>query len=427
MTTLEYSSFTSDDENVLFQSESSRSAKKNGSPLFLQCLLLIFLIVITVIFTVATFNVTAHSKDDSNTQEYYLNRIRNRTQNAWAERVLVSAEHYPNFIFSAMSTLYLMDLQEEFNEGRKWIEQEFTFAEHDAYVKVHDVITNYLGGLLSLYGLTSDDLFLKKATEVGDVIIKQAFNTKTGNLLFYRKLFVHNFHNFLGFLYNKINPKQKTFQNFPDLMPISRSGFYQPELILLAHLTNNSILFEHLQTIATQATKYPHKSHFYFWTEKDTRQPMYIKASDERPAEDIFYNLLRSYLLSDRHDTTAISLLNSTLSSTLEHSFKYKVPNALTYALSNYLRRENFNETLMYAQDCALGALLTVSATELNQFNGSIRDPIRRHYFNKYFKAGVNITKTCYGVLKKFKKVPFEFTVHHGIMNSFNGTNSDYL
>lgn len=423
MTTLEYSSFTSnDDENVLFRSESSLPVKKKRKTLFFgtllpQCLTLSFLVAIIITFTVISTSYIAalsEQNNDSSTQENNLNRIRNITQYAWASYRKFAwpvSGTSGNFIFSAMSTLYLMDLQMEFSEGRRWIEHEFNFAEFDGFVKVHDVITNHLGGLLSLYGLTSDTLFLKKSIEVGDVLLKQAFNPKTG--IVKNCYTFSNFFQYLGFLYDKINPKQKTFQDFSNSMPISQSGYYQPELILLGQLTNNSILFDHLQKIATQRN--------HFWTKNDTKQ------ANEKPVKDIFHNLLCSYILSDRRDIVAISLLNSTISFTVEYSFKHKLPNALTYSLNNLLHREHFNETLLFAQDCALGALLTISATEINHFNNTIRDPIKRHYFNKYFKAGVNITKTCHRALRMTKKLPFEFTVHEGVVSSFNGTNSAFL
>ena len=217
-----------------------------------------------------------------------------------------------------------------------------------------------------------------------------------------------------GFLHEQINPKrQMARDNSDNLIPISQSGFYQPELILLAQLTNNSLLSDRLQLIANQATKYSQNFSFQM-------------ANDERPAESIFHNLLRSYLLSGRRDTAAISLLNSTLSETLEHYLKYKILNALTYSTSNLLHRGILNETLLTATDCALGALLTVGATELNGFNGNIRDVIKRHHFNKYFKAGVNITKTCYQALQmtKTKGMPQEFSVLGGMVHLTNETSS---
>lgn len=217
MATLPYSSYiSSEDENVLFQSENSRTLKKSRSPFsfgtFLQrCLLLSFLVAIILICTVlSTTYLTSIFRDhkNSNNQTINLNDIRNSTHYAWAayrryawpEGALAPASRTSTLlpympvknsgysIFSSSSTLYLIGLKDEFAEGRQWIEHKFDFAQFDGFCKVHDVITNYIGGLLSLYGLTKDAIFLEKAAQVGDVLMKYAFNSQTGNPLTYKTL-----------------------------------------------------------------------------------------------------------------------------------------------------------------------------------------------------------------------------------------------
>ncbi len=81
-------------------------------------------------------------------------------------------------IVSSLSTLHLMGLMEQFNQGREWV-REMNFSNIDTPIVVYKVITEQIGGLLSTYALTGDQLFLRKAIEVGEAI-KGAFNTKTG-------------------------------------------------------------------------------------------------------------------------------------------------------------------------------------------------------------------------------------------------------
>lgn len=87
-------------------------------------------------------------------------------------------------IVMAMSTLHLMKLDDEFKEGRTWIEAELVSSieavSKDVFVK--DITGQYIGSLLSVYSLSGDELYLRKAVDIAS-LIKAAFNSSTGNLI----------------------------------------------------------------------------------------------------------------------------------------------------------------------------------------------------------------------------------------------------
>src|SRR5699024_1692022 len=71
-------------------------------------------------------------------------------------------------IISGMSTLWIMaqgeplgPLQEEFYRGRHWIETKLNRTKIGS--KSSQVVTDYVGSLLSLYALTGDQMYLKNA------------------------------------------------------------------------------------------------------------------------------------------------------------------------------------------------------------------------------------------------------------------------
>lgn len=72
-------------------------------------------------------------------------------------------------IVDSLDTLYIMGLTAEYNSARHFVETEFKF---EGRVNVFENTIRVLGGLLSAYSLTKDQLYLDKATEVGEVLLR---------------------------------------------------------------------------------------------------------------------------------------------------------------------------------------------------------------------------------------------------------------
>ena len=68
--------------------------------------------------------------------------------------------------------------QDEFDRCRKWIDTNLRF-DHNKKVSFFETTIRVLGGLLSAYDLSKDELFLEKATDIGTRLGK-AFNTGSG-------------------------------------------------------------------------------------------------------------------------------------------------------------------------------------------------------------------------------------------------------
>ncbi len=65
-------------------------------------------------------------------------------------------------IVDAMVTLWLMGLTEQWQAGRNWIENMLHFADLDYDIRLREALIDYLGGLLSAYTISGDQLFLNK-------------------------------------------------------------------------------------------------------------------------------------------------------------------------------------------------------------------------------------------------------------------------
>jgi len=65
-------------------------------------------------------------------------------------------------LVDALDTMWVMGLSEEFGEAREWVAEEMVIAQ-DKDVNLFETTIRVLGGLLSTYHLTQDELFLERA------------------------------------------------------------------------------------------------------------------------------------------------------------------------------------------------------------------------------------------------------------------------
>ena len=65
-------------------------------------------------------------------------------------------------LIDSLDTLWLMNLKDEYKEARDWVEKEL-HVERAGDVNLFECTIRVLGGLLSIYHLTDDDMYLKKA------------------------------------------------------------------------------------------------------------------------------------------------------------------------------------------------------------------------------------------------------------------------
>ena len=74
-------------------------------------------------------------------------------------------------IIDSLDTLWIMGMKSEFNEARDWVRYQFNPAV-DINVSFFETTIRILGGLLSAYALSGDEIFLGKARDLGDRLIR---------------------------------------------------------------------------------------------------------------------------------------------------------------------------------------------------------------------------------------------------------------
>lgn len=73
-------------------------------------------------------------------------------------------------LVDSLDTMYIMDLQDDFDEARNWVDQYLRF-DKNLDINLFEVTIRVLGGLLSAYHLSGDKMFLTKATDLGDRLL----------------------------------------------------------------------------------------------------------------------------------------------------------------------------------------------------------------------------------------------------------------
>ncbi|KAG7372160.1 glycosyl hydrolase family 47 protein [Nitzschia inconspicua] len=81
-------------------------------------------------------------------------------------------------LVDSLDTLWLMDMKDEFYRARDWVKNHL---DHNIYkaVSVFETTIRSLGGLLSAYDWSGDEVFLDQALDLGSRLFK-SFNTPTG-------------------------------------------------------------------------------------------------------------------------------------------------------------------------------------------------------------------------------------------------------
>ncbi|CAG5102497.1 Oidioi.mRNA.OKI2018_I69.chr1.g330.t1.cds [Oikopleura dioica] len=79
-------------------------------------------------------------------------------------------------IIDGLDTLWIMGLEKEFEEGRRWVAESFNLRISNSMLSSFETVIRFLGGLLGAYHMSGDYLFAEKAKEVAE-LIDPAFNT----------------------------------------------------------------------------------------------------------------------------------------------------------------------------------------------------------------------------------------------------------
>jgi len=83
-------------------------------------------------------------------------------------------------LVDSLDTLWLMNMKAEFEQARDWVRDHLSHSHVDHTVSVFETTIRDLGGLLAAYDWSRDKVFLDKALELGERLLKSFDGSPTG-------------------------------------------------------------------------------------------------------------------------------------------------------------------------------------------------------------------------------------------------------
>uniref|UniRef100_A0A8C3RJA4 alpha-1,2-Mannosidase n=1 Tax=Chelydra serpentina TaxID=8475 RepID=A0A8C3RJA4_CHESE len=269
-------------------------------------------------------------------------------------------------IVDALDTLYIMEMKDEFKEAKEWVEKNLDFNVN-AEISVFEVNIRFVGGLLSAYYLSGEEIFRKKAVELGEKLLP-AFNTPT------------------GIPWALLNIKSGIGRNWPwasgGSSILAEFGTLHLEFIHLSHLSGNPVFAEKVMNIRKVLNRLDKPEGLY---------PNYLNPSSGQWGQhhvsvgglgDSFYEyLLKAWLMSDKTDEEGKKMYYDAVQSMETHLIR-KSSGGLTYIAE---WKGGLLEHKMGHLTCFAGGMFALGA------DGALNDKTGRH-----IELGAEIARTCH-------------------------------
>ncbi|KAM5263571.1 mannosyl-oligosaccharide 1,2-alpha-mannosidase IA [Ctenodactylus gundi] len=269
-------------------------------------------------------------------------------------------------IVDALDTLFIMGMKNEFQEAKSWIEKNLDFNVN-AEISVFEVNIRFVGGLLSAYYLSGEEIFRKKAVELG-VKLLPAFHTPS------------------GIPWALLNMKSGIGRNWPwasgGSSILAEFGTLHLEFMHLSHLSGNPIFAEKVMNIRTVLNKLDKPEGLY---------PNYLNPSSGQWGQhhvsvgglgDSFYEyLLKAWLMSDKTDLEAKKMYFDAIQAIETHLIR-KSSGGLTYIAE---WKGGLLEHKMGHLTCFAGGMFALGAD-------GAPEPLAQHYL----ELGAEIARTCH-------------------------------
>eukprot|EP00092_Neocalanus_flemingeri_P032575 GFUD01035431.1.p1 GENE.GFUD01035431.1~~GFUD01035431.1.p1 ORF type:complete len:656 (+),score=150.26 GFUD01035431.1:141-2108(+) len=270
-------------------------------------------------------------------------------------------------IVDSMDTLFIMGMTEDFEKGKEWISNNLDMNQMGGDVSVFETNIRYVGGLLTAYAFTGDEMFKQKATHICDKLLP-AFDTPT------------------GIPYALVNMRAGSAKNFGwasgGSSILSEFGTLHMEFAYLSDITGNPIYrkkVEKIREVISQVERpkklYPNYLHPK--TGKWGQQHTSVGALG-----DSFYEyLLKEWLRSGKRDSQAKKMFDEAATD-IEEMLIQTSASGLTYIAEwKYGRLEHKMDHLA----CFAGGMYGLAATEEKDANSE-----------RWMEIAKGITNTCH-------------------------------
>uniref|UniRef100_A0AAR2IVQ4 alpha-1,2-Mannosidase n=1 Tax=Pygocentrus nattereri TaxID=42514 RepID=A0AAR2IVQ4_PYGNA len=287
-------------------------------------------------------------------------------------------------IVDSLDTLYIMGLTEDYQEAKEWVHNNLDLNSNGE-ASLFEVNIRYVGGLLSAYYLTGEEVFKQKVLELGEKLLP-AFSTPTGI-----PRGVINLGSGTSWSWGWASAGSSILAEF---------GTLHLEFVHLSELSGNPIYTEKVANIRKLLDKIekPHGLYPNFLSPVSGNWVQHHVSLGG--LGDSFYEyLIKSYLMSDKTDEQAKRMYYSALEA-IEANMVQKSPGGLTYVAE---WRGGVLDHKMGHLACFSGGMVGIGAD-----HGTLEK--RQHYLD----LAAEITHTCHESYSPTKLGPEAFRFDGG-------------
>ncbi|XP_065553728.1 mannosyl-oligosaccharide 1,2-alpha-mannosidase IC isoform X3 [Lathamus discolor] len=269
-------------------------------------------------------------------------------------------------VVDALDTLYIMELEEEFQEAKKWVEKSFDLNVNGE-ASLFEVNIRYVGGLLATYYLTGEEVFKSKALELGEKLLP-AFNTPTGI-----PRGVINLGSGMSWSWGWASAGSSILAEF---------GTLHLEFLHLSELSGNPVFAEKVMNIRKVLNRVEKPQGLYpNFLSPVTGNWVQHHVSIGGLGDSFYEYLIKSWLMSDKKDSEAKKMYDDALEAIEKHLVK-KSAGGLTYIAE---WRGGVLDHKMGHLACFSGGMIALGAEHAGEER-------KQHYMD----LAAEITSTCH-------------------------------
>ncbi|XP_028594637.2 mannosyl-oligosaccharide 1,2-alpha-mannosidase IC [Podarcis muralis] len=269
-------------------------------------------------------------------------------------------------VVDALDTLYIMELQEEFQEAKDWVEKNFDLNVNGE-ASLFEVNIRYVGGLLAAYYLTGEEVFKSKALELGEKLLP-AFNTPTGI-----PRGVINLGSGMSWSWGWASAGSSILAEF---------GSLHLEFVHLSELSGNPVYTEKVMNIRKVLNRIEKPQGLYpNFLSPVTGNWVQHHVSIGGLGDSFYEYLIKSWLMSDKKDAEAKTMYDNALEAIEKHLVK-KSAGGLTYIAE---WRGGALDHKMGHLACFSGGMIALGAEHAGEEQ-------KQHYMD----LAAEITNTCH-------------------------------
>ncbi|KAM9939541.1 hypothetical protein OXX80_000983 [Metschnikowia pulcherrima] len=284
------------------------------------------------------------------------------------------------FIVDTLDTLWIMDCKTEFAKAKDWVKNELNYK-FNYNVNVFETTIRMLGGLLSAFHLSEDDLFLERAVDLANSL-KGGFDSNT------------------GIPFSSVNLLTgKGIKNHVDNGASSTAevSTLQMEFRYLAKLTGEELYWSTAEKVmeVLDANK-PEDGLVPIYVNPDTGkyQGNLIRLGSR--GDSYYEYLLKQFLQTKNEEPVYWQMYKESLEGVKKHLVSKSKPNGLTFIgeLDN-----GIGGPLSPKMDhlvCFYGGLVALGATNGLTLEEARKSPFWDEDKESDFKLGEDLTHTCY-------------------------------